>query len=128
MLGFLAMSIFSARNISHVPWQPFASESAKGIGGLGVGISIALWNYIGWDNASTVEGEIRNPSRNYPLALAVALPFVTIGYFVPLLTALGATDWTTWTEGGWPQIAAVATGTAGRWIAPWIASVEWLAR
>jgi amino acid transporter len=121
MVGFLAMSIFAVPNIRHIPWQQFPSENAHGIGGLAVGISIALWNYIGWDNASTVEGEIKDASTIYPRALGIALPFVTIGYFVPLLAALGATDWTAWTEGGWPQIAAAATGSAGQWFATWIA-------
>jgi amino acid transporter len=121
MLGFLAVSIASAPHITHIPWQPFASEEGRGIGGLAVAISIALWNYIGWDNPSTVQGEVIDASRSYPRALAFALPFVTLGYFVPLLTTLGASDWTTWTEGGWPQIAAVATGSAGRWLAIWIA-------
>jgi amino acid transporter len=121
MLGFLALSIASVPRITHIPWQPFASEHAHGAGGLAVGISIALWNYIGWDNPSTAQGEVKDASRSYPRALAFALPFVTVGYFVPLLTTLGATDWTTWTEGGWPQIAASAAGSAGRWLAIWIA-------
>jgi amino acid transporter len=121
ILGFLALSAASAPQITHIPWQPFASERAHGLGGLAVGISIALWNYIGWDNPSTAQGEVREPSRTYPRALAIALPLVTIGYFVPLLTTLGATDWTTWTEGGWPQIAAASAGNASRWIAIWIA-------
>src|SRR5205085_6743362 len=121
MLGFLAMSFASIPRIAHIPWQPFASEDRQGLGGLAIGISIALWNYIGWDNPSTVQGEIKDASRSYPRALAWALPFVTLGYFVPLLTALGASDWTAWTEGGWPQIAASAAGTVGRWIAIWIA-------
>src|SRR5215467_11541357 len=121
MLGFLVLSVASAPRITHIPWQPFASEHARGLGGLAVGISIALWNYIGWDNPSTAQGEVKDPSRTYPRALAIALPLVTIGYFVPLLTTLGATDWTMWTEGGWPQIAASAAGSAGRWIAVWIA-------
>src|SRR5256886_3509304 len=116
MLGFLALSIASAPQITHLPWQPFASEHARGLGGLAVGISIALWNYIGWDNPSTVQGEVKDPSRTYPRALAIALPFVTVGYFVPLLTPLGASDWTTWSEGSWPQIAALAAGSAGRWL------------
>jgi amino acid transporter len=68
-----------------------------------------------------VQGEVKDPSRTYPRALAFALPLVTIGYFVPLLTTLGASDWTTWTEGGWPQIAASAAGSAARWLAIWIA-------
>jgi amino acid transporter len=121
MLGFLTLSIASMPRITHTPWQPFASEHARGLGGLAVGISIALWNYIGWDNPSTVQGEVKDPSRTYPRALAFALPLVTIGYFVPLLTTLGASDWTTWTEGGWPQIAVSSAGSAGRLIAIWIA-------
>ena len=121
MLGFLALSIASAPRITHAPWQPFASEHTHGFGALAVGVSIALWNYIGWDNPSTAQGEVKDASRTYPRALAFALPFVTIGYFVPLLTTLGATDWTTWTEGGWPQIAASAARTAGTFIAIWIA-------
>src|SRR5260370_4814729 len=121
MLGCLVLSVASAPRITHIPWQPFASEHARGLGGLAVGISIALWNYIGWDNPSTVHGEVKDPSRTYPRALAFALPLVTISYFVPLLTTLGATDWITWTEGGWPRIAASAAGSAGRWIAIWIA-------
>lgn len=121
LLGFLALSIASVPRITHVPWQPFASEHARGLGGLAVGISIALWNYIGWDNPSTAQGEVKDASRSYPRALAFALPLVTIGYFVPLLATLGATDWTTWTEGGWPQIAVSAAGSAGRWLAIWIA-------
>jgi amino acid transporter len=121
MLGFLVMSILSVRHITHIPWRPFASEEGHGIGGLAVGISIALWNYIGWDNASTVQGEVKDASRSYPRALAFALPFVAVGYLISLLAALGATDWTTWTDGGWPQIAAAAVGNGGQWIAAWIA-------
>jgi amino acid transporter len=121
MLGFLALALASLPYATHLPWRPFASEQGHGIGGLAVGISIALWNYIGWDNASTVQGEVRDASRNYPRALALALPLVTLGYFVPLVSTLAASDWTTWTDGGWPAIATAAAGSAGRWIAIWIA-------
>lgn len=121
MLGFLAMSLACIPRIGHSPWQPFASEESGGLRGLAVGVSLALWNYIGWDNPSTVQGEVKDASRNYPRALGVALPFVVLGYFVPLLAALGASDWRTWSEGSWPQIAASAAGTLGRYIAVWIA-------
>lgn len=124
MLGFLALALASLPHATHVPWRPFAAASggAQGTGGLAVGISIALWNYIGWDNASTVQGEVRDASRSYPRALAIALPLVILGYFVPLLTTLAATDYRTWTDGGWPAIAVAAVGgAAGRFIASWIA-------
>src|SRR5581483_11748637 len=92
MLGFLVMSVCAVPRIVRVPWEPFASENVHGLGGLALGISIGLWNYIGWDNASTAQGEVRDASRSYPRALALALPFVTLGYLVPLIVALGATN------------------------------------
>jgi amino acid transporter len=111
--AFAAMSLIALGHQSHLPWLPFAKPGAGRLDGLGVGISLALWNYIGWDNASTVGGEIVDASRSYPRALAFALPLVAIGYLVPLLAALGATDWTLWREGAWPALASAAVG-AGR--------------
>ena len=122
LLGFLALALAALPQGTHAPWQPFAAGNAKGASGLAVGISIALWNYIGWDNASTVQGEVADAARSYPRALALALPLVMLGYFVPLLSALAATDYTTWKDGGWPLIAVAAVGgMPGRWIAGWIA-------
>jgi amino acid transporter len=119
--GFLALSIVALTHATHVPWHPFAAPGRSGASGLAVGLSIALWNYIGWDNASTVQGEVKDATRAYPRALAFALPLVAAGYLVPLLATLAATDWTTWTEGSWPQIAVAAGGSAGPVLAAWIA-------
>ena len=119
--GFLALSIAALARASHAPWAPFAAPGQSGAKGLAVGLSIALWNYIGWDNASTVQGEVNDASRSYPRALAFALPLVAAGYLIPLLTTLSATDWTKWTEGGWPQIAREAGGAFGPVLAVWIA-------
>jgi amino acid transporter len=119
--GFLALSVVALAHATHVPWHPFAAPGRSGASGLAVGLSIALWNYIGWDNASTVQGEVKDATRAYPRALAFALPLVAAGYLVPLLATLSATDWTTWTEGSWPQIALAAGGSAGPVLAAWIA-------
>jgi amino acid transporter len=119
--AFLALAFVSLGHATHVPWHPFAAPGKSGMSGLAVGLSIALWNYIGWDNASTVQGEVEDATRSYPRALAFALPLVVAGYLVPLLAALAATDWTTWQEGGWPAIAIAAGGSAGPFLAAWIA-------
>ncbi|MDB4882382.1 MAG: Amino acid transporter [Gemmatimonadetes bacterium] len=119
--GFLALAAVALTHASHAPWRPFAAPGRSATGGLAVGLSIALWNYIGWDNASTVQGEVKDASRSYPRALAIALPLVAAGYLIPLLATLSATDWSTWTEGGWPQIALAAGGTLGPVLAAWIA-------
>ncbi|HEY9226636.1 MAG TPA: APC family permease, partial [Gemmatimonadaceae bacterium] len=124
IIGFLLVAVATIPRIDHAPWQPFMKPGTGLPSGLAVGLSIALWNYIGWDNASTVQGEVKDATRNYPKALAITLPLVMLGYFIPLMTTLGATDWTTWTDGGWPQIAMAAAGAqgAGKWLAPWIAA------
>ncbi len=119
--GFLVLSVVALTHATHVPWHPFAAPGRSGASGLAVGLSIALWNYIGWDNASTVQGEVKDASRAYPRALAFALPLVAAGYLIPLLTTLAATDWTTWKEGAWPAIAMAAGGSLGPVLAAWIA-------
>jgi amino acid transporter len=121
ILGFLVLAAVALTHATHVPWRPFAAPGRSGSGGLAVGLSIALWNYIGWDNASTVQGEVQGASRSYPRALAIALPLVAAGYLIPLLATLSATDWTTWREGGWPEIALAAGGRLGPVLAAWIA-------
>ena len=55
---------------------------------LGGGLTIMIWNFSGWENASVVAGEIRDPRRTYQRALAIALPMVVLGYMLPLGVAL----------------------------------------
>ena len=119
--GFLALSLAALANASHLPWHGAAAPARADAGGLSVALSIALWNYIGWDNASTVQGEVRDASRSYPRALAYALPLVMAGYLVPVAAALSATDWTTWVDGGWPAIALGVGGRFGPLLAAWVA-------
>lgn len=119
--GFLAFALAAIPNISHVPWQPFSTGGEFGVGALGLALSTVLWNYLGWDNASTVQGEVVDAERTYPRALFLTLPLVTLGYVVPLMAGLAASDGTTWQEGGWPQIAEQAAAFGGRWIGGWLA-------
>ncbi len=62
------------------PFRPFANPGQTFLGALGIGISQSIWNYSGWDNASTVGGEIEHATATYPRALARALPLVTVVY------------------------------------------------
>jgi amino acid transporter len=124
IVGFLVAAAGAMPHLGHSPIAPFSSDSGRGLNGLAVGLSLALWNYIGWDNASTVEGEVKDAGKTYPRALAITLPLVVVGYFIPLLASLGATDWTTWRDGGWPEIVrdAVGGGGFGRFLASWVAT------
>lgn len=120
LLAFLAMTLTAIPRATHLPWAPFAKGGQGTLGAVGVGFSLAIWNYSGWDNASTVQGEVRDASRAYPRALSFGLPLVMISSVVPLAAALAASDWTTWHDGGWADIAVQSAGIAGHPIAVWI--------
>ena len=85
LLGFLVLGVTAIPHAVHAPWTPFTLPGVSVKTGLAVALSTALWNYIGWDNASTVQGEVVDASRAYPKALRIALPLVALGYFVPLI-------------------------------------------
>jgi len=83
-------------------------------------VSVALWNYMGWDNASTIAQEVEAPQRNYPRAMLISAGLVALTYIVPLLAvALAGVDPAQFSTGAWVDAArsiagpgAFATGLA----------------
>jgi amino acid transporter len=58
--------------------------------GLSTAILVALWNYMGWDNASTIARDVENPQRNYPRAMITAAILTAITYVLPLAAMASA--------------------------------------
>ena len=77
------------------------------------GILVAMWNYMGWDNASTVAGEVEDPQRAYPRVMLLALAMTMLSYLAPISAAWRAgvpvADWAT---GSWVAIADKVVGPA----------------
>jgi amino acid transporter len=75
------------------------------------GLLIAMWNYMGWDNASTIATEVERPQRSYPRAMMIAVALVSLTYIVPVaalsLTKLSPAAWET---GSWADIAGSLGG------------------
>ncbi len=70
-------------------------------------ISVCLWNYMGWDNASTVAQEVENPQRTYPRAMLLAAALVAFTYILPLLAvALAGIPAGQFSTGAWADAAA----------------------
>ena len=42
------------------------------------GVLICMWNYMGWDNASTIAAEVEKPQRTYPRAMLAAVVIVAV--------------------------------------------------
>src|SRR2546430_11727562 len=98
-----------------LPVTPFHAAGTSFVGALGIGISQSIWNYSGWDNASTLGGEIEQAGRTYPRALSPTLPVVAGGDFLAIVPALAVTDWRTWRDRAVPDIPA---GVPGPWLPP----------
>ncbi len=75
------------------------------------GLLICMWNYMGWDNASTIATEVERPQRTYPRAMLAAVVIVALSYVVPVaavwMTRLPSGAWET---GSWADIAGLLGG------------------
>jgi amino acid transporter len=75
------------------------------------GLLICMWNYMGWDNASTIATEVERPQRTYPRAMLAAVLIVGLSYVIPVaamwMTGLSPTAWET---GFWADIAGLLGG------------------
>ncbi len=102
--AILSLVAFAHRSPDPVPAHPSGGDL---LGGL----LIAMWNYMGWDNASTIAAEVDRPERTYARAALVAVGLVAITYIVPVaaVAATGA-DPSTWTTGAWVDVAGTLAG------------------
>jgi amino acid transporter len=78
-------------------------------------VSVALWNYMGWDNASTVAQEVEEPQRNYPRAMLTATALVALTYLLPLAAVgMAGIPADRFSTGAWTDAARELVG-------PWLA-------
>ncbi len=89
--------------------MPHSSE-----GTLLTAVLVGMWNFMGWDNASTVAGEVENPQRTYIKAMLISCVLVVIAYLIPVSTCwLAGIDSSAWSTGAW---AEVAMRIGGHWL------------
>jgi len=75
------------------------------------GVLIAMWNYMGWDNLSTIAGEVEAPQRTYSRAMFGAVLLVVVSYLIPVAAvAHTGIDPNRWTTGGWVDIGQIVGG------------------
>jgi len=91
--------------------EAHGAPAATGMGLLG-GVLVAMWNYMGWDNASTIAQEVERPQRTYPKAMIATVVLVALTYVLPFLavyfsgipaSAFGA-------DGAWADVAGIIGG------------------
>ena len=89
-----------------IQWHAASTEAS-----LSTAVLVAMWNYMGWDNASTVAQEVENPQRNYPLAMVSAAMLVAVTYILPLAAvALMGISVANFSTGSWADAARMIGG------------------
>jgi amino acid transporter len=93
-------------------WLPAGPTAGFGAGSaFSTAVLVAMWNYMGWDNASTVAQEVENPQRNYPRAMLASTVLVAITYLLPLVAmALAGLSADSFTTGDWTAAARTLGG------------------
>ncbi|HEX3435313.1 MAG TPA: APC family permease [Pseudacidobacterium sp.] len=94
----------------HGPHWHGNATAFKG-GSISTAIIVALWNYMGWDNASTIAEEVKNPRRNYPLAMLASTAVVAISYLLPVAAlAFAGISIDQFSTGSWADAARTLGG------------------
>jgi len=99
--------------------DPHAAPSITGLGLVG-GVLVAMWNYMGWDNASTIAQEVERPQRTYPRAMIATVILVALSYVLPFaaMYLAGAPSARFAEDGSWATVAGTLGGT--------VRGFEWL--
>lgn len=114
LLGLLMLSPFvlitAFAFFRHVP----LGNAPPAEGSFLTGILVAMWNYMGWDNASTVANEVENPQKTYPRVMMLALGAIFLSYVIPVVAVWHLhVQADIWSTGSWASIATMVVG-------PWL--------
>ncbi|HEV3113506.1 MAG TPA: APC family permease [Candidatus Binataceae bacterium] len=136
-VGFIGAGLASIHHW-RLPPASLTGGSAP-FGALGAALAVVIWNFCGWENLSVVAAEIRGAQKNYARAVAVVLPLVVIGYFLPLAVGIAVVgNPARWTTGAFARIgqrvggvylgAALAIGGMISALAVFQAAMLWVSR
>lgn len=76
-------------------------------------VLVALWNYMGWDNATTIANEVEDPQRTYPRVMLIAACMVMLTYLVPVAAvAWAGLPASAFTTGAWADAGRTLGGSA----------------
>jgi amino acid transporter len=90
---------------------PHASMRAPGHLQFSAAMLVAMWNYMGWDNASTIASEVENPQRTYPKVMLLAALMTMLTYIVPTAAvAWAGIDAGRFSTGAWVDAARLLGG------------------
>jgi amino acid transporter len=90
--------------LAGILWRPFLNNM--------------FWNLNSFDSAASFAGETTDVKTTYPRGIYIGLIMTVVFYVVPLMVAVGATDYSQseWVDG---HLGAVAVDIGGAWLGAW---------
>ncbi len=74
VVGVVAVTFPAVEASNFTPFLP------NGWAGVGLAISLFVWAFAGWEVGTHIAGEFKNPRRTIPIATAIAIVVVGLGY------------------------------------------------
>jgi amino acid transporter len=97
-----------------------AAGTPTGFSALSLGLYTVMWNFIGWDNATTYAGEVTRPIRSYLVSVCAAfLITITVYTLSALAVSRSGIDVVALRDGGFPLLGQLV---GGRWLGMLIAA------
>ena len=119
ILLLLPFAVFVLLGFWHAFTNPSTGNQSPPLGrSFRTALFVVLWNYMGWDNASTIAGEVDDPQRNYLRSMLGAVALVATTYIatVSAVAAAGVPS-AHFSTGDWVGAARLLAGTS--WISYW---------
>jgi len=84
----------------HNPMLPFVPPGKPFGSVFGQGLALAMWNYAGYEQLSSVTGEMKDPQKTFVRVLAWNTPMNILTYIIPTGLALAVLgNWQKWETG-----------------------------
>ncbi|HMH21973.1 MAG TPA: APC family permease [Puia sp.] len=111
---FLVLFIFMLTHHTGSFSIPVPSLKGQSFPSVSLGLYTVMWNFIGWDNATTYAGEVSRPVRSYLLSVTAAFALIVLLYIVSALAVHhSGISAAALNNGGFPVLGVL---TGGRWL------------
>jgi APA family basic amino acid/polyamine antiporter len=110
IIKIVVLGLFIGFGIFQFQPQNFSQFSPNGLFGILQGAGFIFFAYLGFGRIATLGEEVKNPERNLPLSVLIALIVSIVMYVLTGLTATGLQDYRILAQSGSP-IAAAASAT-----------------
>jgi amino acid transporter len=100
LLPVIWLCVVSVLNWHHDPVRPWIPPGQPFGSVFGVGLALAMWNYAGYEQLSSVTGEMQDPQKTFPRILLWNTPMNVFTYILPASLAIAALgNWQDWHTG-----------------------------